>query len=405
VEPKETQRTVIIYLEANNNLYSSACENIDSLLANATEKEIGTNNELLIFLNGSTPRLPRLLRVVPGSGAKQWFVADTVLLKSYAKGNTLTTSFMKQVLSDAQELAPAKEYGLVLWSHGQGWLPIEALTKTKSSGDNLLRSAKTGKLTKWFGIDNSYHSLDIQDLRSALENFKWEYILMDACFGASVEALYELRNCCHYWAGSPTEIMQDGYPYGSIISDLFEKDVKTGVLNVCIAYMDRYFKDPDYPSASMCMVDMSTLDDLAESAAGMVSLFLPGKLQKPDFNSIQHLDNGLPPVFYDLEGYFSDAVGLNDIEKFSESRRDSILTAYEDFSDQLSKTIIYTAHTQKFYSCFDSYSSWQWIPFTHPVCGLSSYIPRTDSSRERYTIYNREWYQTSWTKAIGITKP
>ena len=394
-------RTVIVYMEAANSLYSFACTNIDTILCHASEAEIGSDNRLLIYFNGSPHHAPRLLEVTPAQEKQQKRVADTVLVKSYQEENTLTPAFMTQVLKDAREAYPSDSYGLVLWSHSQGWLPKESFTR---STPRMLSAPANGVTTKWFGIDYDYNALDITELRSALELYEWDYVLMDACYGACVEALYELRNCCDYWVGSPVEVMGNGFPYHKILPSLFAGHTESGLLQICRTYIDFYKKDSSYPSATVSLIQMDELDALAEQAAALVEVCDAARLSAPCFDSIQVLDNCKPAYFYDLDGYLRSAVGYSHADTLPETRRTEVVKRYQAFRQQLDRAVLYHDHTPYFYSGLKG--SYTWTPISHSFCGLSAYIPRTDwpSSPSLYNQASQAYGHTSWAQAIGTAQ-
>lgn len=83
--------------------------------------------------------------------------------------------------------------GLVLWSHGRGWVS--------------------------FGNDAAGHRLAIPALAKALSAFRepLRFIFFDACFMQSVEVAYELRNLTAAILASPAEMPGRGAPYDKVL--------------------------------------------------------------------------------------------------------------------------------------------------------------------------------------------
>lgn len=77
----------------------------------------GTTNNLLVYFAGykKTAKLIRLIKNGKGE-VKQ----ETVM--SYDKHNSVSLDVMKDVFRTAFSNYPAKSYGIVFWSHGDGWL-------------------------------------------------------------------------------------------------------------------------------------------------------------------------------------------------------------------------------------------------------------------------------------------
>ena len=178
-------RTIIIYMAADNDLSEDAWDNIREIQDGY--RESGAN--LLVFID-SAEDAPHILKIGRGSSTR---------VKTYPEFNSADAAQMERVLNDIVEMYPAASYGLVLWSHGTSWLP---------AGSHL----------KSFGEDNG-RQMNITALASSLP-IRFDFILMDACLMGSVEVAYELRNKTDFIIASPTEIIYTGFPYVQIISEL-----------------------------------------------------------------------------------------------------------------------------------------------------------------------------------------
>ena len=68
--------------------------------------------------------------------------------------------------------------------------------------------------------------MDISELAAAIDGsgVRFDYLLFDACFMSSVEALYDLRRAADYIVASPCEVMAHGFPYDTVIPSLFADD-------------------------------------------------------------------------------------------------------------------------------------------------------------------------------------
>lgn len=114
IEPKYGERTVLIYMAADNNLNKDGETNIKSILKGMEQ----TAGRLVIYID---PRydVPRLLTVKGGKGCR----LDT--LETYTEENSASPEVLARVVQEVQKRYPASSYGLVLWSHGLGWVPPE----------------------------------------------------------------------------------------------------------------------------------------------------------------------------------------------------------------------------------------------------------------------------------------
>ena len=123
----DVDRTVLVYMAADNNLASFARKNIEDMKQGEVPSYFdgGSGNVLLVYADiaGEEPRLMRLSKDRFGTVTEE-------TLRVYEEWNSCSDSVMRTVLSDVATLFPSDETGLVLWSHGTGWLP-EGITATR----------------------------------------------------------------------------------------------------------------------------------------------------------------------------------------------------------------------------------------------------------------------------------
>lgn len=149
---------------------------------------------------------------------------------------------MKGILNKIKEELPADTYGLVISSHGGGWVP------------NDIFDSHVLAQTRFIGQDGTDY-MEIPDLAEALEGSHFEYILFDACLMSSVEALYDLRQAAKYLIASPAEVLAEGFPYKEIVSQLFYNDLK----GACQSFMNKYRQT----SGTIALVQTDKLEALA----------------------------------------------------------------------------------------------------------------------------------------------
>jgi hypothetical protein len=110
-------------MSADNNLYKNAKSDINEMLEN---QEIFDGN-LIVYLDApswSEDSIPKLFKIQSGK---------IYPVKQYNKHNSATGDVLQTVINDVVKMFEAKSYGLVLWSHGTGWLP-------KNSYENFTKS-------------------------------------------------------------------------------------------------------------------------------------------------------------------------------------------------------------------------------------------------------------------------
>lgn len=119
-EQEPVNRTVLIYMLSNNNLgsiYRFDTQNINDMLQVAASGGLNGGN-LIIYRDGydTNPQLIQIRKNESGS-------AEKAIINEYPDRNSATTEVMRSVIDETKELFPAKEYGLILWSHSTGWAP------------------------------------------------------------------------------------------------------------------------------------------------------------------------------------------------------------------------------------------------------------------------------------------
>ncbi len=194
----ETDRTVLVYMVADNSLGTWSCDDADIAEMLTAAKAGGLAGGRLVVYHGR-PRTeinpPQLLDITP---------SGVVTLKTYptatADGDKIYSvdpARIREVLSDTKTFAPAGEYAIVFWSHSSGWLgPV-------GKDDYRYRA---------FGDDRGHH-ITIQTLASTLAGEKFSFIYFDCCQMANEESAYELRHLTPVIVGSPTELGIDGMRY------------------------------------------------------------------------------------------------------------------------------------------------------------------------------------------------
>ena len=210
-EQEPVNRTVLIYMLSNNNLgstYRFDTQNINDMLQVAASGGLNGGN-LIIYRDGydTNPQLIQIRKNESGS-------AEKAIIKEYPDRNSATTEVMRSVIDETKELFPAKEYGLILWSHSTGWAP--------GNSSLALSPARRYELpTRSFGQDGKNY-MEIDELAEAIPDKQFHFILTDVCFMGGIECAYQLRNKTDYYIGSAAEVLGAGMPYSLKFSRLIE---------------------------------------------------------------------------------------------------------------------------------------------------------------------------------------
>ena len=235
-------KTVLLYMVANNNLSHDAENSISRLQNGYVPAEEGN---LLVYKHcaGMDPVLLHIKK-----GEEGTVVADTAY--RFPPRVSATKSALTQALNVTQALFPADSYGLILWSHGTGWIP--PLASSSSAAQEVSGSAPQ----RTFGLDGKVE-LEIRDLAQAIP-YKLSFMLMDACFMGGIETAYEVKDSVDYYIGSPAEILTESFPYHKIMQHIFKSTPDYAA--VCKEYYDYYnAKSGAERSATVALMDCSKL--------------------------------------------------------------------------------------------------------------------------------------------------
>ena len=130
IENKEANRTILVYMVATNTLSGYDKMDIQEMLMAANDIDLSKNN--IIVYHCSKSSNPKLIQIM-----------------------------------DIKKFAPAKDYGLILWSHAMSWTPSRILIDNNVS-------------PTYFGDDYGKH-LNIDQLADAIPNDLFSFIWMDCC--------------------------------------------------------------------------------------------------------------------------------------------------------------------------------------------------------------------------------
>ena len=350
-------KTVLLYMVANNNLSYDAENSISRLQNGYIPAEEGN---LLVYKHcaGMDPVLLHIKK-----GEEGTVVADTAY--RFPPRVSATKSALTQALNVTQALFPADSYGLILWSHGTGWIP--PLASSSSAAQEVSGSAPQ----RTFGLDGKVE-LEIRDLAQAIP-YKLSFMLMDACFMGGIETAYEVKDSVDYYIGSPAEILTESFPYHKIMQHIFKSTPDYAA--VCKEYYDYYnAKSGAERSATVALMDCSKLAEVAEVAKRVFDQY---------GERIASLDLSL------LQPYFrgSNSKYFYDLKDLVDAIADASLSA--EFAVALERAVPYKAATPYFIE----------LPIRR-FCGVSTYVPGNPADTKLADYYK----QYKWNQATGMIK-
>lgn len=369
-EPQTTpyKRTVLVYIVADNNgLASYAQEDLAEMKEGMAQVSDGMLHLLVYIDTGSSPRLVELKK------QNGQVVEDVV--RTYDDRNSVGVDETREVFADVFSNPDflAEGYGLIYWSHGDGWIPYGQAS------------------TRWVGQDkgDGDHRMNISELVTILQSVPHlDFLMFDACFMASVEVAYELRSFTDYYVGSPTETPGPGAPYQVLVPMMVADQAAIRMSNSYFAFYEGIYtgKTPtvDGPwtgGVSICVMRTDALEPLAALTAQL----LPEEVV--DIAALKE------EVFdYDHKGWGRDYVGYFDLKQLMEQVLDD--ASYATWTQAFDAAIAYWSTTPKNYSQFVGMFSME------GANGITHYIP--GSSTQRDAAYRSlKWYQDAGLEKLG----
>lgn len=270
--PDETgNRTVLVYVSAQNSLGTGTqFQKRDSIEMSLGAQYIDDADRFIVYIDDAeNPRMYRFTKDRPAPYLVRTFARDA---------NSSDPETLKDVLAWTKQYFPSQEYGLVMWSHSDGWLPAP----NKNYRSNRAFGIDTGEggnmawdvdVTGQMGA-----SMDIDDMAQAISDagVHLRFLFFDSCLMQCIESSYALRNVTDYVLASP--IPTPGYGthytnelrYGFFSEDPIDaartyfRDVTGG------NYADLYGND----GFAFAAVKTSELEDLATLTASLLPQYV-----------------------------------------------------------------------------------------------------------------------------------
>jgi len=348
-------RTVLVYISADNNLTNTANSNIYSM--NSCINSGMDNYNLLVFVDRKNVA-PALLHV-------HNFRIDTIA--KYPEKDSSDPTVMREVIDYMTENWKADHYGLVLWSHGTGWLPTDKLHYVAPNMKYAPRRAFALEDRK--GQTPPYDCMNLNELADAIPEDVFDFIVFDACYMGNVEIMYALRNKTRQIVSSCYEIVSYGFPYHIVTRDLLNGNI----LKSCREFYDYYNSMSGWEQmAGISLVNTSELDSLARCFRKVINEY-GDRIDSIDISKIQCFDRFDNHVFFDLEDF---------VEKLGTSKE--LLT---EFRFQLQRCVEYKNSTPYIFPGEKEEIK------VNSYCGMSVYIPL---KAYEASGLNEAYRQTEW---------
>lgn len=259
----QAEWTVMVYLNAKNNLESDGIENFYQM------KSVKSSPAVNVVVEMGRPAKHYTNSDGPWSGVMRFKVTETTtptaehaVMKLGENGpstNMGSATTLADFVQWGREKYPAKHFMLIIWNHGQGWrfqlsgdrsLRLEAASR---QGGPRLGAAEAGQIPAPNGFRSvSYdedtgsilYNRDIQDsLQKLLNGGKIDIIGFDACLMSMIETAYAMRNLGGVLVGSEELEPASGWPYKDWLASLAKTptmDAATLGKTIVEAYRKKY---------------------------------------------------------------------------------------------------------------------------------------------------------------------
>ncbi len=248
-EPETAERTVLVYMVAANSLGGAEADSADikEMTMAIDAGDLGENRWIIYQSTYTNSRLYELKK------------GKIEMLKEYPSGASISIERMKEVIDDSRTFAPANNYGMVLWSHANGWLE-----------DGVDEGIETKPLS--FGQDFNKR-MNLTSLRTALTGYDFDYLYFDCCLMGAVEVCYELRECADFIVASPSEIPLDGMPYNKNLELLCDGS-REALIEAATNTFNHYKNLPSIYEQSACLTVVETkhMKELADATAAIYAI-------------------------------------------------------------------------------------------------------------------------------------
>lgn len=376
-------RTVLVYIAGDNNLSSFAKEDVEEM-KKGMASVVSSTMHLLVYVDYGKGDA-RLMEISNRDG-----MAIEQTIKEYGDRNSTGISETLEVFGDvfANPDYQAESYGLVYWSHCDGWIPYPVPSAS----------------TRWIGQDTGEGDkrMNLSDFVQILHYAPhFDFIMFDACFMQSIEVAYALREYTDYYIASPTETPGPGAPYDRMVPYMFMKGAAVEMAKVYFeTYSEKYKEGNDLSNtnwtagASICVLKTEGLDNLAaltRQALPQTSVDV-ADLRKRVYN----YDRRRPSIgYYDMQEMMYDLLVEKEGLEVSKEELGESETAFEQWKQGFDEAVVYWETTPLNYSSSVGLFS---MEGTH---GVSHYIPASVTSEAAEAYRSTDWYEAAGLSRLG----
>ena len=353
-------KTIFIYMpwtasetSTHGSLYSYFLNNISDIEKGIVAQNGLGNNRVLVFVS-SSPTQSTLFEIKYERGQ---CVRDTLRLYGYI--DYTTPGGIASILCEVKASAPAQQYGMIIGSHANGWIPkgVENYYKTRA-----------------FGGSSRRYQTDMFDLATGIEQagMHMQFICFDDCYLAQVEIAYDLRDVADYLIASTSEVLADGIPYAEVWK--YFTPTTPNYKEICETFYQHYIVQ-SYPYGTLSAIKCSEIKEMARL---MKRLNASHTFNTANLGSLQKLDGYAQTAFFDFADYVKALCGG---------------TTPPEFAEAIGRLVPHYRYTPHIYTALSSSNGgFSTVP-VHTFSGITISDPTQNSYIVAYKM------QTAWWKA------
>lgn len=362
--------TILVYLDADNDLESAGVNNFNQMEALGSTKDIRIVVQMDRCVgeddsNGDWTDTRRYL-ITKDSDTN---LMNSIRLDSSPLGelDMANPQTLRDFVTWGEQEFPADHYCLIIWNHGGGW---------------QFRSFAAQPEFKYVLIDDASNSqMNVNEIPTALSGLNIDVIAFDACYMQEIEVAYELRNTARYMVGSASVEPSSGYNYTRWLNRIMVDTTPEGLSR---AIVDAYAAEYPYPRTGITQsaLDLSRVSEVTNAMTQLAHVLEANAstqstaLRSARNAALNYSSGGAQQFSFDLLDYANrckNAIGTDAQD------------AYNSLANAMSDMVIASVHNSD-------------MPTAN---GFGIYIPSPDYYDSRYEQLNiaadTEWDE--WLKA------
>jgi len=256
--PTKAKWTILVYMNAANDLDIYSPINITQMQQAATNPDV----RILVQWKQST-------KVTPGAsfnGTRRYLITHSTgnkvvshLVQDLGTGVDMgIASSVNQFITWGKANFPADHIALILWDHGNGWLPSYTGAVIPPMPNAISYDGQTG------------HSIQSWQLNQALVGQHLDILSFDASLMQMAEVAYQIKDNVDYVVGSEESPPGAGYPYQTALGG-FASNPDDSPRNLAKSFVDAMVNEPTYASSKIeqSVIDTSQMTNVAVAASSL----------------------------------------------------------------------------------------------------------------------------------------